>query len=194
MEPANLSELLFAYGSLVSPASAALTLGREVEVIGPARLRGWRRRWSQARDNEASEKAFARVDDGSVPATCLGLNIERADARDPGPNGTLIAVAEAELDRLDVREIRYERVDVSDALDGRQTVITYVAKATNFAPEPPLGSVILAEYLRTVEAAFDALAPDQLDLFRETTGPPPVEVIEAVLLSDRIPPGNPRAW
>ena len=39
--------------------------------------------------------------------------------------------------------------------------------------------MILAAYARAVEAAFAALGPDQLDLFRETTGPYPVEVIEA---------------
>ena len=54
--------------------------------------------------------------------------------------------------------------------------------------------IVIATYLAAVEAAFDALGPGQLDLFRETTGPPPVEVVEATLVRDRIPPGNPRAW
>ena len=74
---------LFAYGSLVSPASAARTLGRPVEAPAPARLPGWRRRWSLARDNLRSEKTFARAD-GSAPPYFLGLNIEptaRAGAR-----------------------------------------------------------------------------------------------------------------
>ena len=46
---------VFAYGSLVSPASAALTLGRSVEARSP---RAWRvaRRWSQARDNGAARR------------------------------------------------------------------------------------------------------------------------------------------
>ena len=53
---------------------------------------------------------------------------------------------------------------------------------------------MIANYLRTVEAAFSALGPDQLDVFRATTGPPPVEVAEATLVRDRIPRGNPRGW
>jgi len=54
--------------------------------------------------------------------------------------------------------------------------------------------VILATYVRAVEAAFETLGPDQLDLFRETTDPHPVEVVEGVLVRDQIPAGNPREW
>ena len=36
---------LFAYGSLVDPVSAALTLGRGVEEVWAARLAGYRRRF-----------------------------------------------------------------------------------------------------------------------------------------------------
>jgi hypothetical protein len=187
---------LFAYGSLVDPASVAITLGHDAEGLGPAQLAGWRRRWSQARDNARSEKTFARSDHGSLPTHCLGLNVELAEG-EPGPNGALYAIGEADLERMDLREIRYDRVDVSDAVEGAGEglrVITYVAKAANFSPEPPAGAVILRNYLETVEAAFDALGPGQLDLFRETTGPPPVEVIDGELVRDEIPPGNPRAW
>lgn len=193
----NVSDIaLFAYGSLVDPASAAITLGHNVE-LAPARLRGWRRRWSQARDNLAGEKTFARVDDGALPPFCLGLNVERGDPGEAGPNGALLAVTEADLDRLDLRELRYDRVDVSEAIEGDEgglTVVTYIAKAVNHAPEPPPGAVILAGYVRAVEAAFDALGEGELDHFRETTGPPPVQVVEAVLVDDQIPPGNPRDW
>jgi hypothetical protein len=193
----NVSDIaLFAYGSLVDPASAAITLGHDVDHA-PARLRGWRRRWSQARDNLASEKTFARVDDGALPPFCLGLNVERADGDEPGPNGSLLVVTADDLERLDLREIRYDRLEVTGSIEGSEgglTVVTYVAKAANFAPEPPAGAVILASYLRVVEAAFDALGEGELDRFRETTGPPPTEVVEVELVRDAIPPGNPRAW
>ena len=74
-------------------------------------------------------------------------------------------------------------------------MIAWVARPEHLAPSPPpAGTAIIAAYVETVEAAFDALGPEQLDLFRETTGPPPVEAIEAALIEDRIPPGNPTAW
>jgi cation transport regulator ChaC len=188
---------IFAYGSLASIASAERTLGRPVEHAAPARLPGWRRRWSTVRDNLSAEKTFARPGDGSLPPYCLGLNLERAEG--PAPNGVLVEATEAELERLDRRELRYQRVDVSGEVAGADPhpfgrIVTFTARAENFAPSPPPGAVIIASYARTVEAAFGALGPGQLDLFRETTGPCPVEVVDAVLVRDRIPQGNPREW
>ena len=187
---------VFAYGSLVSLASAERTLGRPVESAGPARLAGWRRSWSQARDNLRSEKTFARPD-GTTPSHCLGLNVERRPG--PGPNGGLIEITEEELERLGLREIRYDPVDVTAEIAAVEPpafdrVVTFTAKTENYAQTPPPGSVILASYARAVEAAFESLGPGQLDLFRETTDPHPVEVVEGVLVSDRIPAGNPREW
>jgi cation transport regulator ChaC len=190
---------VFAYGSLVNRSSLALTLERPVARVAPARLRGWARRWSLYRDNLASEKTFARADDGSLPPFCLGLNVEPSADADP-PNGGLIEMSEAELDRLDLREMRYDRIEVTGAVvledggDPPGRAFTYTAKPRHHAPEPPRGAVVLAPYVRAIEAAFETLGPAQLDRFRETTGPIPVEVVEAVLVRDEIPPGNPRAW
>jgi cation transport regulator ChaC len=187
---------VFAYGSLASLASAERTLGRPVRDARPARLAGWRRSWSQARDNLRSEKTFARAD-GTVPAYCLGLNIERRTG--PGPNGALIEVTEEELDRLAVREMRYDRVEVTAEIAAFESlavdrVVTFTAKRSNYAEAPPRGSIILASYARAVEAAFESLGPGQLELFLQTTEPRPVEIVEGVLVRDRIPAGNPREW
>jgi hypothetical protein len=190
---------LFTYGSLVSRASAAQTLGRPVEHAAIIRLPGWRRRWSQVRDNRAMEKTFAHAESGAVPPHCLGLNLE-PDSAGAGPNGALIEISRAELDRLATREIRYDQIDVSEAIGDEDAagvfsrVVSFTAKPENFAPTPPAGAVILAPYVRAVEAAFGSVGAGELDLFRETTGPPPVEIIEAVLVHDEIPPGNPRHW
>lgn len=187
---------LFAYGSLVSAASVERTLGRPVEHAGAARLTGWRRAWSQVRDNHATEKTFADAESGTVPLHCLGLNVEPGSPG-MGPNGVLIGVSRAELERLDIREIRYDRIDVTEAIADAgafERVVTFTAKPENFAPAPPPGAVILAPYARAVEAAFTSLGAEQLELFREATGPAPVTVIEAVLVRDEIPPGNPRDW
>ena len=188
---------VFAYGSLVEPRSAAQTMGREVEPIA-VRLGGWRRRWSQVRDNLRAEKTFAIEPGGALPPWILGLNLEPAPGtpQAEGPNGALIEVTEAELAALDRRELRYDRIEVA-APSGEErfaTVFAYSAKATHFAPEPPAGAAIVAAYAKTVEAAFAALGAAELETFRSTTGPPPVEPVDAVLIRDRIAPGNPRDW
>ncbi len=186
---------VFGYGSLVKAASLAETLGRPVEVAALARLQGWRRSWGLARNNATSEKTFALAD-GTRPEFCLGLDIA-PDPQAPAPNGALFEVTESELDRLDAREIRYDRVDVTAEIDSDthlDQVVTYRARPEHRAPTPREGSVLISTYLKAVEGAFDALGPGQLDLFRETTGPPPVEVVDATLVVDQIPAGNPRDW
>jgi hypothetical protein len=190
---------VFGYATLVSAASAGETLGRPVEFAAVARLNGWARGWTLGREQARSEKTFARLD-GSVPRFCLGLNLDR-DESAPAPNGVLIELTESELDRLDLREIRYLREDVTDEItvtggdaDGFETVYAYRARPERHHPTPPDDAVIVATYPATIEAAFEALGPDQVSLYRETTASPPVEVVEAELIADGIPPGNPRAW
>ncbi len=207
---------VFGYASLVSPESAARTLGRplprEPEL---AQLPGWRRRWSLARENEKVEKTFARAD-GSIPKYVLGLNLESTEGggigafsphteeKSPiGANGVLIEVTEEELARLDVREMRYDRTEVSAGvhpLDASVSslrydrIVTYTAKPAHYAPAPPPDAVVLSSYAAMVEAAFAALGEQQLQHYRDTTDPPPVEVVAATLIRDHIPPGNPREW
>lgn len=198
---------VFGYGSLVAPESAAMTLGRPLPAARPARLRGWRRRWSLGRDNLSCEKTF-ELADGRRPEWVLGLNLERGE--DPaGPvNGVVIELREAELERLDLREIRYDRVEVSGLVEGGrdepggrdqggelpERILAYTAKARHFLPEPPADAVILASYAELVESAFAVLGPGELEAFRATTGPHPVERAAATLVVDRIPEGNPREW
>jgi cation transport regulator ChaC len=188
---------LFAYGSLVDPRSAELTLGRPVDAV-PATLEGWRRRWSVFRDNRRVEKTFVLAD-GRVPSFIVGLNLEEGQGRIPGPNGALLEVTATELERLDLRELRYDRVEVTAEIATKaplafDQVVTFTAKPSNYAPTSPPGAVILASYARAVEAAFESLGPGELELFRATTDPRPVEIVEGVLVRDRIPAGNPRDW
>jgi hypothetical protein len=132
-----------------------------------------------------------------VPRYCLGLDVHRDDGAE-APNGVLIEVSEAELDRLDIRELRFHRADVTEAIEADpprfDAVFVYRARPENHYPAPPEDAIVVATYPRLVEAAFAALGPEQLELYRRTTPPPPVEVTEATLIADAIPPGNPRAW
>ena len=191
---------VFGYGSLVSRGSAELTLGRPVPPLVPARLEGWTRRWTLARDNNACEKTFARSGDGTLPDFCLGLNLE-ADPGAPPPNGALLEVSPAELERLDLREMRYRRLEVAETVrtasgepHGFDRILAYRARPEHHHPTPPPDCVLVASYLRAVEAAFAELGPGELELFRATTEVPPVDVVEADLVLDSIPPGNPRGW
>lgn len=193
---------VFGYGSLVSPESAAQSLGRPAEAAAIMRLVGWRRRWTTFRDNRSAEKMFALAD-RTLPPYVVGLNLERDPACE-GANGVLIEVTVAEADRLDLRELRYDRVEVTAdvrplAAGGEspppfECVIAYTAKPHHHAPEPPPGAIAIAQYVRTVEAAFAQLGPEHLALYRETTDPPPAEPVEATLVRDQIPEGNPREW
>jgi hypothetical protein len=186
---------LFGYGSLVLDESASMTLGRPAGDLRPVRLHDWRRRFSQRRDNLTCEKTFECAA-GWRPEWILGLNVEEGED-DAGPvNGVVIELTEAELDRLDIREIRYDRVDVTRSVEGDdlpERVVTYRAKPFHFAPEAPEDSVILRTYAEAVEQGFDQLGKGELDYYRATT-PYPVERVPATLVIDRIPEGNPRAW
>jgi hypothetical protein len=160
-----------------------------------ARLHDWRRRFSQRRDNLTCEKTF-ECEGGWRPEWVLGLNVEEGEDGAGPVNGIVIELSEAELDRLDIREIRYDRVDVSDSVEGDglpERIVTYRAKPFHFAPEPPDDSIILATYAAAVEMGFENLGPGELDHYRATT-PYPVDRHEATLVIDNIPDGNPRAW
>lgn len=186
---------LFGYGSLVLRESASMTLGRPAGDLRPVRLHDWRRRFSQRRDNLTCEKTF-ECDGGRRPEWILGLNVEEGEDGAGPVNGVIIELTNAELDRLDVREIRYDRVDVTGAVEGEdlpERIVTYTAKPFHFAPEPPEDSVILETYASAVELGFSGLGRGELEHYRATT-PYPVERVEATLVIDRIPEGNPRLW
>ena len=159
---------MFGYGSLVSRASITDTLGRDVPAPVPARLAGWRRRWSIYRVNTAHEKVFERVD-GEPFEHISGRRAPEAE----WPNGALIGLTDAELERLDRREVRYDRVEVTDAVvaDGAEfdRVYAFKAKEGHFAEETPCDAIIIASYVHACEAAFNELGPDW-ERFMATTG------------------------
>jgi hypothetical protein len=186
---------LFGYGSLVLQESASMTLGRPAGELRPVRLHDWHRRFSQRRDNLTCEKTFECAE-GWRPEWILGLNVEEGEDDAGAVNGVVIELSETELDRLDIREIRYDRVDVTGSIQGDdlpERIVTYRAKPFHFAPEPPEDAVILRAYAEAVELGFEALGPGELEHYRATT-PYPVERVEGELVIDRIPDGNPRAW
>jgi len=193
-----MSVAVFAYGSLVSPASAAATLGRSGVEAVPAALAGRRRSFTLLRDNRACEKTFARRGDDWIPDHVLALNIAEGGTAD-SVNGALLDVSEAEVERLDLREIRYRRIEVSalvaPAAAARfDRVFAYIARPEHHAAIPPPDAVVLAAYEAAVEEAFAKLGERELERYRASTDRGNAARIDAYLLSGEIPPGNPRAW
>ena len=190
---------VFAYGSLVSLPSAERTLGRP--VASARRRRGWpagggagRRRATTCAPRRPSPSPTARA-----PAL-LPRPQRRARAPAPGPNGALIEVSEAELDRLDrARDpLRPGRGDRRDRGRGRRRLRPRghlhreaeqlrpdaASRARSSSPPTPA---------RSRRRSAD-LGPGELELYRATTDPRPVEVVEGVLVRDGSRAGNPREW
>jgi hypothetical protein len=93
-------------------------------------------------------------------------------------NGRCIPVDAAALERIDARERNYERIDVTDAVDGPPGRIwTYVGSAAGRqrlrtgVRERRL--LISQEYRDDVEDAFRRLGAEQLAAYRASTVPPP---------------------
>ncbi len=189
---------VFGYASLVSPESAAQTLGRPVDAAIPARLEGWARGWTLGREQARSEKTFARPD-GTQPRFCLGLNLDpdagrsgperRPDrahrggarpprhARDPLPAGR--------RHRRD-RRARRRRVRPRDRLRRPRPSTTTPPRPTTRSWSPPTRRRSRPPSTASARASSTSSA--------RTTAPIPVELSDATLVADRIPPGNPRDW
>lgn len=119
---------VFGYGSLVSPASLATTIGRVVDPpdVAVATLSGFGRRWNYGAKHVRAEWTHegVAVSDGVMVA--LGLESSPAESC----NGVLVRVTEDDLRRLDRRERDYDRTDVTE----RVTVTEPVAGIATASP------------------------------------------------------------
>ncbi|GAA0581331.1 hypothetical protein GCM10010172_77880 [Paractinoplanes ferrugineus] len=159
---------VFVYGSVVSAAALAATLGegaRDGVHFGKATLAGWRRRWNVCTDNTVS-RAVRYHTPGTTerpPVQVLFLNIVPADPRTV-LTGYLLLGGPDLVAALDAREGNYDRADVTHAVVGwgglprPATVWAYVGKPASVrTAEAGLsrGSArIRREYLDVVAAAF----------------------------------------
>jgi hypothetical protein len=186
-------EFVFGYGSLVSPASAAATLGHDLDGYAPARLAGLHRVWNVGSDGSSHpERAFLRTDGTIFPGVTVVLGLAPCDGgRDgcdgcDGCDGVVFGVSPADLDRLDRRERNYHRADVTGRVTwpGRPAphlVWAYLPRAEATARLRSGRDLrVRAEYVALVEAAFTAIGG--LDGYRRGTPPPPapVESLRAV--------------
>lgn len=169
---------VFGYGSLVSPASMATTIGRTVAAddMAVAHLDGYGRRW-----NYGSLHLRGDWDHDGVAVTqglvvSLGLVVADTEAC----NGVIVRVTGDELAHLDWRERDYERADVTDLIrldEDRRAgpVMTYVPRPSAIeryeAARDQRRAGIRQSYWDLVSAAFGDLGRDHLDRYAATPAP-----------------------
>ena len=151
---------VFGYGSLVAEHARGHV----------ATLRGHRRIWGVAMDNRvdiAGYKSYRLRADGSRPAVFVAfVDIERA--AHCAITGTCMPVSGDDLRALDDRERNYDRIEVTDAVDGCPPgrVFAYSGSAAGRARlRAGLShgvAVVSRAYLEGVRAAVGALAPDEV--------------------------------
>jgi len=151
---------IFGYGSLVSSADVARTLGRHPEFIYPITLNGWIREWGIVIDNAGAQHRSVRLADGTVVPGCIVvLNVRRptAQERPTHPNGVLFEVTEAELLLMDARETHYDRHEVTQDITGGPpgVIYTYVGRDQHLLRPTIRKSVVIpADYSELVAQAF----------------------------------------
>ena len=138
---------VFAYGSLVSPASIAKSLGKDSKgEVRAAWLYDYRRSWTAlipvqpigSKEPNPTIAAFLNV------TLCEGAIV----------NGVLFPASETDLSILDQREFIYRRVDVSQLVRPKQTGTVYVY-VTDEQKADAGSAYVPTEYLRIIEEAFE---------------------------------------
>ena len=151
---------VFAYGSLLNPASTAQTLPQAplADAVG-ARLPGFARSFDVAFPNDGSQADKAYRDrDGVRPSHVLFANLVR-DWVTPAANGVLIPLRPGDMARLARREHRYELIDVTASVrpitrmpTGLSGVYAFLGKAAYTSAADVARGVLSGEYMARIAA------------------------------------------
>lgn len=186
---------VFGYGSLVSPASLARTIGRLVDPgdVAVTQLTGYGRRWNYG----AAQVVGDWTADGNevVGGVMVALGLEPS----PGEscNGVAVRATEDDLRRLDRRERNYDRTDVTDlvrfdepvegvavAQPGAARVVTYVPRRSAIeryrSGRDEHRAAIRQDYWDLVDEAFAVLGDRHVEQYR-TTPAPDIPVVDMQL-------------
>ena len=183
---------VFGYGSLVSPVSFGHTLGRELtpgDDFFEAELNGYGRRWNYGTDHRFTAVGPDGVERSDWMFIALGL----IEAAGETANGVVGWVDDTELAALDLRERRYDRVDVTELTTlapgvaaassrmGDAPIVTYVPRTESIdsytAARDAGIAAITARYWDLVDMAFSDLGPDRRERYHATTPDPCVPVL-----------------
>jgi hypothetical protein len=177
----KVADHIFGYGSLACPDDLDRFLRRHgIPPVVPryARLRGFRRAWNVAHDNETASRGLIYVDPRSGArhrGAVAFLNVYRAGRH--AVNGMLFPVPAEGLVHFDRRELHYERIDVTadvetdGVVEGR--VWVYVAGLRGMGQHSAASAagraVIPSGYVGRIEAAFAALGEEAFREYLQST-------------------------
>ncbi|HUS43219.1 MAG TPA: gamma-glutamylcyclotransferase family protein [Ilumatobacteraceae bacterium] len=178
---------IFGYGSLVSPASMATTIGRTVadaDVV-VAQLDGYGRRWNYGSMHLRGDWHHDGVTVRQGLVVSLGLVASDSESC----NGVIVRVTADELAMLDWRERDYERTDVTDTI--RRVDHVHPERVMTYVPRPSAidryetardrrQAGIRQSYWELVTAAFSNLGGDHLERYAATPAPD-VPVVDMTL-------------
>lgn len=178
---------VFGYGSLVSPASLARTIGRTVDPthdVLVAHLDGFGRRWNYGSIHLRGDWRHGDVEVRRGVVVSLGLEVADAETC----NGVIVRVTAEELAALDWRERDYERTDVTDriAVEGVASgpIVTYVPRPSaveRYEAARDAGRAgIRRSYWELVREAFTGLGEHHLGHYEQTPAPD-VPVVDITL-------------
>lgn len=205
-EPSIAECLVFAYGSLINPASVRRTLpDLDEQRCLPAYCIGMLRTFGVAFPNDGSQTDKWYADDrGHRPPRILFADL-RPDP-DITANGVLIPATKGELERLVARELRYDLVEVSNQVtlwDGTRAagrVGTFVGRSEFTRPVDVATGVVPAGYVASIHAGarfWDRRARGFEAAFTASTLSPPPERISSLTRFDKpaalASPPTPRA-
>jgi cation transport regulator ChaC len=177
---------VFGYGSLVSPVSFGVTLGRDPRPgvdFFEAELAGFGRRWNYG----VMHTEGTTVDDRGVEQAWTIVALGLVAAQDETVNGIVGWVDDVELVALDRRERHYDRVDVTalatvhgGGVSGE--IVTYVprpeAQRHHEAARDLGRAAVEQRYWDLVDDAFAALGAGHRERYHATTPTPDVPVLE----------------
>jgi gamma-glutamylcyclotransferase (GGCT)/AIG2-like uncharacterized protein YtfP len=151
---------LFAYGSLLSPESASRTLMRPITIsdLVMTRIRGYKRTWTAPTD--------VIIADGDLESVRTALFLDLSAHSGSHCNGALLRISDNEWERLDLREISYDRIEIEAELDHRSIpAFTYVAPLERKASE----GIVLSRYVELIEQALELYPKEFACEFWRTT-------------------------
>ena len=172
-------QYVFGYGSLAADLGSPDQARRGDGFV--AELEGWARGWGVAMDNARDLPGYKYYTDpgGARPAVFVCF-LDLTPAPGEHVNGLCLPVSASQLSALDARERNYERLDVSERIDGGARVWAYVgtpAGRARFAQGVAGGTAVIQRaYLEAVRAAFRALGEAQWAACRRSLDPGPLPV------------------